>query len=298
MGLASFQQLRRCLLDHGVLHISVPTDVPWTLFSETALNASMAGFDPHRGGWLHRGHGYAELTLYVQPPTVKRSLRGRAAAAPPAEQQKQWKPPQLQAASDIFDSWAELDEQLRWDRANIWREQIRKAGFVKEPEDCFDDRPAAVVLYSTGDYAGALRTTIYSTLGLYTTVFLKQTVAQVQKSHPVRQKKASEKAEKKCPPVRLTDKPKGACEDCSCGRAELEEEFGAEAEKILKEKIIKGEWESACGSCNLGDEVLSLVEEKRKKRRQQSRACTFHHFHWSFDSTPEVIHCIPNTLAT
>merc|ERR1712196_99263 len=54
--------------------------------------------------------------------------------------------------------------------------------------------------------------------------------------------------------MRLTDTPKGACENCSCGRKELEEQFGAEAEKVLKQKIIKGEWESACGSCNLGDE--------------------------------------------
>lgn len=41
-----------------------------------------------------------------------------------------------------------------------------------------------------------------------------------------------------------------ACANCSCGRKELEEQYGAEE---AKKKLEQGTVRSACGSCNLGD---------------------------------------------
>lgn len=43
---------------------------------------------------------------------------------------------------------------------------------------------------------------------------------------------------------------KKACADCTCGRKELEEEYGAEE---AKEKLEEGGVRSSCGSCYLGD---------------------------------------------
>merc|ERR1739838_892500 len=45
-----------------------------------------------------------------------------------------------------------------------------------------------------------------------------------------------------------------ACNDCSCGRKELEVDLGAEEAKKRHEEITSGQAEkSNCGSCNLGD---------------------------------------------
>lgn len=46
-----------------------------------------------------------------------------------------------------------------------------------------------------------------------------------------------------------SSKPK-ACENCSCGRKELEDKYGADE---AKERLEKGKERSACGSCYLGD---------------------------------------------
>eukprot|EP00915_Cephaloidophora_sp_WS-2016_P003186 GHVH01004303.1.p1 GENE.GHVH01004303.1~~GHVH01004303.1.p1 ORF type:complete len:263 (+),score=39.57 GHVH01004303.1:24-791(+) len=50
-----------------------------------------------------------------------------------------------------------------------------------------------------------------------------------------------------------SNKPR-ACDNCSCGRKELEEELGAEEAKVRHEAITSGEAKSSsCGNCYLGD---------------------------------------------